>query len=272
MNWQSTEVAERGHKRWKRPGLSVAVCAAWWLALGPASVAGSWVEYREVGPFRLYAQFPLSKTGSLITDLRRLPDDLWQALRLPPSEEAIEVYLFRARSAYNRYVAANMPDAPQRRALFVRRPGLRRVLAYRNSQMETDVRHECTHALLHAALPMVPLWLDEGLATYFEVAPTERFRANPASRRALWDMRLGRMPSLARLEKVSNVGAFAAADYRAAWAWVHFMIHGPPEAQEALKTFLADIRARQPPGSLHARLRRGLPDADRRFEEHVRSQ
>ena len=35
-------------------------------------------------------------------------------------------------------------------------------------QFEADLRHECTHALLHAALPYVPLWLDEGLASLYE--------------------------------------------------------------------------------------------------------
>ena len=31
--------------------------------------------------------------------------------------------------------------------------------SYRGKDFETDVRHECTHALLNASLPMVPLWL-----------------------------------------------------------------------------------------------------------------
>ena len=32
-----------------------------------------------------------------------------------------------------------------------------------------DLRHEMTHAYLHAVVPNVPLWLDEGLAKYFEL-------------------------------------------------------------------------------------------------------
>jgi len=122
--------------------------------------------------------------------------------------------------------------------------------------------------LLHAALPMVPLWLDEGLATYFEVAPGDRFRGHRARRGAIWDMRLGRMEGLGDLEKVSSVASFTAGDYRASWAWVHFMIHGPPEARDTLIAYLADIRARQPPGSLHVRLRHEIRDLVRRFEKH----
>ena len=48
-----------------------------------------------------------------------------------------------------------------------RGPG--KVFAYKSKALPVDVRHEGTHGLLHAALPMVPLWLDEGLAEYFEV-------------------------------------------------------------------------------------------------------
>jgi hypothetical protein len=221
----------------------------------------------------VYAEFPLREMETLLNDLHRLPDDLWQALRLPPSEEVVEVYLFGTRNSYERYIAANAPDAPrQRRALFVRRSGSSRVFAYRSRHMEIDVRHECTHALLHATLPMVPLWLDEGLATYFEVAPDTRARGNPSLQRAVWDVRLGRMASLTSLEKLASVGSFSAEDYRAALAWVHFMLHGPQEAHAELIAFLADIRARQPPGSLYARLQQRLPNLDSRFAEHIRSQ
>jgi hypothetical protein len=55
------------------------------------------------------------------------------------------------------------------------------VFAYRGEDFETDLRHECTHALLNAALPVVPLWLDEGLAEYFEVLPQSAIARKPAS-------------------------------------------------------------------------------------------
>ena len=38
------------------------------------------------------------------------------------------------------------------------------------------------------------------------------------------------------------------SDYRAAWAWVHFMLHGPVEARDELVRFLADIRLGTPLG------------------------
>ena len=52
-------------------------------------------------------------------------------------------------------------------------------MAYRNPEFGNDLRHECTHALLHAVLPAVPLWLDEGLAKYFEVQRASRAYGHP---------------------------------------------------------------------------------------------
>ena len=40
--------------------------------------------------------------------------------------------------------------------------------------LRTDLRHELTHALLHGVLKDVPLWLDEGLAGFFELPPDAR--------------------------------------------------------------------------------------------------
>ena len=58
---------------------------------------------------------------------------------------------------------------PYRPALFILEGGSPGVYTYRKPDLDIDVRHECTHALLHSALPVVPLWLDEGIAKYFEV-------------------------------------------------------------------------------------------------------
>ena len=43
------------------------------------------------------------------------------------------------------------------------------VYTYWGNRIQQDLRHELTHAILHSVLKDVPLWLDEGLAEYFEV-------------------------------------------------------------------------------------------------------
>jgi hypothetical protein len=62
-----------------------------------------------------------------------------------------------------------------------------------------------------------------------------------------------------------------AVEYRQAWAWVHFMMNGPAEANAELIAYLDSIRAYSPPGVLSQRLQQRIPDLDARFLEHFRS-
>ena len=113
------------------------------------------------------------------------------------------------------------------------------MFAYQGEQFEIDLRHECTHALLHAALPQVPLWLDEGLAVYFQLPARQRAYDNPHLGPVAQDARRGRVPSLEALEKAGGMADMGLAEYRGSWAWVHFMLHGPAAAHEELIAYLA---------------------------------
>jgi hypothetical protein len=144
------------------------------------------------------------------------------------------------------------------------------VFAFQGTDFEIDVRHECTHALLHTWLPQVPLWLDEGLAEYFEVARDKRVVQNPHHRAIEAAMGLGQLPRLEELELLQNFDDMGRPEYRDAWAWVHFMLHGPREAQDELVRYLDELHAGSNPGKLSERLRRRLPDLNRRIAEHFR--
>ena len=93
-----------------------------------------------------------------------------RALAVRPAVEPIEMYLFSDQRGFRRFVARYFPQAPERRALYIKGNGPGIVLAYYSNQFDVDLRHECTHALIHASLPMMPLWLDEGLAMFAEGA------------------------------------------------------------------------------------------------------
>ena len=146
-----------------------------------------------------------------------------------------------------------------------------KIYAYKSKDLAVDVRHECTHGLLHCVLPMVPLWLDEGLAEYFEVPEEQRAFANGHLKWTRLDGRIGRVPKLVQLEAKRDVSEMSGTDYRHAWAWCHFMLHGPPEARAELVDFLADIRAGTPPGKLSDRLERRLPGLDKRLAQHFKN-
>ena len=229
-----------------------------------------WADTRASGPFICRADFALEPVEKLIDDLARLQTDLVECLGIRPAAEQIELYLFHDQRTYKKYLRQYLPDVPYHRALYLKKGGPGIVLAYVSPQLEVDLRHECTHALLHSALPMVPLWLDEGLAEYFEVAPERRVYDNPYLSTVRWNARLGMLPKLEKLESEGGVSDMSGADYRNAWAWTHFILHGSPEAHEELAAFLKDIGASTPPGLLSQRLRRRLGDVDRKVAAHFR--
>ena len=259
-----------GPHRSLRTLLFVAMALTWLTARPQATLASNWIDQRESGPFLCRAEFPLNHIDGLLRDLARLQDDLVRCLGVPPAEEPIELYFFRDKWSYSAYLKKHLPRVPYRRALYVKQDGPGRVYSYRSSEFETDVRHECTHALLHSVLPVVPLWLDEGLAEYFEVPEKQRAYGNPHMDSLMWNLRLGIAPNLEKLEKLGEVSDMSNSQYRDAWAWVHFMFHGPREAHAELGRFLQDFRDNAPPGLLSQRLERRVPGARQQLAAHFK--
>ncbi len=131
--------------------------------------------------------------------------------------------------------------------------------------------HERVRDELHAVLPVVPLWLDEGLAEYFEIPPGERAFDCPHLQSARWGVRMGIVPSLDKMERLRDLSEMGEGEYRAAWAWTHFILHGCRPAHDELIRFLADIHAHALPGSFVGRLRQRIPDLEEQFASHFRA-
>ena len=246
-------------------------CAAVLLSCMPGDVSAAWVDQQSFGPLACYAEFPLSEIQPLLAQLRQLQADLVGALGIRAAEEPIEVYLFRSKGTYDQFLSRNFPKVTYRRALYIKDRGPGQVFAYRGPHFDVDLRHESTHALLHGALPMVPLWLDEGLAAYFENPPEKRAFDSPQWDGVRWSLRLGGVQRLETLEKKRRVEDMERADYRSAWAWVHFMLHGSPDAQDELVRFMADLQSGGPPGLLSQRLRQRLGNPTEQLAGHFRS-
>jgi len=233
--------------------------------------AVAWPDEYQAGQFLCHADVSLAAYKPLLDTLPALEPEIIQLLGLQPSRDWIHIFLFRHKSTYYGYVKQYFPEAPARKALFIKERGLGMVFACLGDEFEVDLRHECAHALLNAALPVTPLWLDEGLAEYFEVPADQRASGNPHQKYVRWSAYLGQTARLEDLEQIREVSQMTRSRYRQAWAWAHFMIHGPPEAREELQRFLADLQALTPPGLLSRRLRSRLPDLDARFADHCRS-
>ena len=260
-------------KRWQKQLIvsAVVLTATWFIRTAElCHAADGWADQRVAGPFVCRATFRLDDYVGLFDELARLQHELVRVLGIEPTREPIELYLFHDKSTYRRFLRRQFPNVPYRQALFVKNGGPGRVFAHLHREFEIDLRHECTHALLHASLPMVPLWLDEGLAEYFEMPEVERASGHAHLAALRWNMRLGMIPSLESLEAKRSLSEMGGQEYRSSWAWVHYMLHGPSEAHRELVGFLADIGAGTPPGKLSARLEQKIPGAQRQLVQHFK--
>ncbi len=259
----------RGLTRRKFLAIGGALAATHWLANQAACQAAPlWADHRTHGPFQCQATFPLDKFSPLFEELSSLELELQRTLAVPPARKNIDVYLFDDETSYREALNQLYPRVPYRRALYVQRGGQGSVYAHWQPELPVDLRHECTHALLHTNLAMVPLWLDEGLAEYFEMVAPQRAFQHPHLSKLRWNLRFGMIRDVESLETCHELSDMGGVEYRFAWAWVHFMLHGPLPAHRALVHYLKDIRQNNPPGQLSERLRMAMPDLEQQFVQH----
>ncbi|NND97127.1 MAG: DUF1570 domain-containing protein [Pirellulaceae bacterium] len=230
-----------------------------------------WPDQLDTGPYRIHADFKLAKVPGLVNQLVKLETDVSTALQIGTPNERIELYLFQEKRSYQQYVSKYFPTVPTRQALYIKKNGPGMVFAYLSDDFLVDLRHETTHALLHANLPLVPLWLDEGLAEYFEVAAQDRVHGHRHLRAAKWKQRLGRLRRMEKLEAIGHISKMGKAEYEEAWSWVHFMLHGDALARNELLAYLADIKNLNPPGRLSRRLSSHVANLQNEYRAHVRS-
>jgi hypothetical protein len=207
----------------------------------------------------------------LVSEMDKLQEDVETLLAITASDEPIQVNLFKSSSTYRQHLAQRVPEAAGRPALFVKGADMSRVYVYKRRGYSTDVRHECTHAVLHNALPFVPLWLDEGFAEYFEVAGTSRASGSPYLRSIKRSILFGWKPNLERLEAMSDLSQMGTEEYRESWAWVHYMLHGPVEVRQVLSDYLYDLQQGDTEARLSERLRLVDPQIDRRLVAHLKN-
>ena len=216
------------------------------------------------------SDFAVSEGDPRIEELRELRLEVRDVLHLPPQQRPVVVYLFEDEDRYTRYMQAAFPSLPKRRAFFIGTPGELSVYAFWGEQVREDLRHEYTHGLLHASLEQVPLWLDEGLAEYFEVADGGPARISSDHSSHLAEMiAQGWRPNLKRLEQLEDVAEMQNADYREAWAWVHFLLNESDSGEDVLLSYLEDLQSPLSPPSLVDRIEREFPSAGERLTAYI---
>jgi hypothetical protein len=246
---------------------------------GPARAETASLPSRNsfrIAPYIFISDFEIPRDQPEFTELAQLRDQVYKELLLPPGTAEVRVYLFDTRERYERYMKDRYPDLPERRAFFVAQPrsigGAEDLLVYTywGKRIRQDLRHELTHALLHSVIREVPLWLDEGLAEYFELPPEQK----GVNKMHVEILRRGLVsgaykPDLARLERMKQVDEMNPAEYREAWAWVHLMLNSKPEARTALLSYLQQLRGTRHPGMIGPKLEKVFAELDKALADHL---
>ncbi len=148
------------------------------------------------------------------------------------------------------------PRFPIRRAFFVESDTRLAVYAHWGDRVAEDLRHEVAHGYLHSVVQNLPLWLDEGLAEYFEVPRGNRGLNRPHVDELVTLLKQGRwQPNIRRLEGLKTPAEMTQIDYAESWAWVHWLLETEPARRELLQNYLAQLRrdGATPPLSLFIR-------------------
>jgi len=249
----------------------LAVCLAILLAFAGCRGAGQSTtglpQKHSVRAEQLLVQsdVKLPKGHPLLVDLEHLRRDISTTLDLPVQEQLVTVYLFGDETRYAHYLHTTYPNLPPRRAYFVGTAHELAVYTFWGEKIQEDLRHEYTHGVLHACLKDVPLWLDEGLAEYFEVTEPPLGMNRDYVTRISTSLDNGWRPDLDRLEQLDSVSQMQKVDYFEAWTWVHFLLHESDDTKMVLLEYLHELRDNPRPGRLTDRLRSVVPHADERF-------
>ncbi len=219
----------------------------------------------------VHSDFPLTEEEHrLIDELAAHREWLTAKLRLAATEVPIHVYLFADEGAYYDFLALRFPGFPSRRAIFVETDAELSVYAHWGDHVAEDLRHEVSHGYLHAAVPNLPLWLDEGLAEYFEVG-SARQGMNRLHVEFLHQQHAAGewRPDLTHLEQLASAADMTQADYAEAWAWVHFLLESEDDKTNVLTDYLADLQQGGAGARLSTRLRKRLAGPELALAEHI---
>ncbi|MGN6136077.1 MAG: DUF1570 domain-containing protein [Aureliella sp.] len=228
--------------------------------LAAAEPTGRWPFEVTAGHFRIHADFEISAKTDLLSELERLGGDVAGLLQVELPHAPVHVVIFGTADEYRRYMGHYYPNLPQRRALFIQQRGAGMLFAHRHPDLATDLRHETVHAILNDRSDPLPLWLDEGLAEYFEVPARERWSGH--SHLLAIQALEGRAPAagLESLEGLGEVALMSAEHYRDAWAWIHFLLHRRMSTRRILVQHLERLRSGEPAPPLSRTVAGQIPD------------
>jgi len=218
----------------------------------------------------VYSDFKLPENHRLLRDLELLRTDVTGQLAVPVSDEQVQIYVFKTPKRYRKFLREHFPDFPDRRAFFVETDTRLNVYSYWGDRIAEDLRHEVCHGYLHAVIPEIPLWLDEGLAEYFECSPGDGGLNEMHLKQLLDAENDGEwQPDLAYLEQLENIRDMHQIEYAEAWLWAHFFLRTTPTRKQILQDYLTQCRS-HPARSFSKGFLKIEPDAEKNLIAHLK--
>jgi hypothetical protein len=215
----------------------------------------------QVDQLVIYSDFAVAADHRLLVEIARQREEVCKKLDLPDSTEPVRVYLFESAERYRHFINLYYPQLPARRAFFMQTDTRLVVYAHWGDRVAEDLRHEVTHGYLHAVVPQIPLWLDEGIAENFETPPADRGLNRPHVDLLVKLLDSGWHPDLVRLERLTQLEELTQVEYAESWAWTHWLLETTPERRDVLAGYLRALRQAEggpPVEPLSTRLRRSL--------------
>ena len=144
------------------------------------------------------------------------------------------------------------------------------MFAFWGARVGEDLRHEVTHGYLHSVVPNIPLWLDEGIAEYFEVARGQQgvngahiHHLSSEFNRGDWQ------PDLTQLETLTSASQLTQTQYAESWLWVHFLLSGDDESRSIIREALSELREHGVAEPIQPKVRIRIPDYETQLKLHL---
>ncbi|MDA7949975.1 MAG: DUF1570 domain-containing protein [Pirellulaceae bacterium] len=214
---------------------------------GQAKTSFSWPVEKRMGIYRLHATFSLPELPEVEQELLSLEKELTEKLEIPFIKKDIHIYLFAYQSSYEAYLKEHFGELPYRRAMYVQGKNTSMVFVYYHPELITDLRHEATHAWLNNSFDSLPLWLDEGLAEYFEAPSAQGRQTKESELSDLFKKASPAATSLNYLKAKANLSDMVHDDYLLAYGWARFVLN-EPSLLKSLKNYLKGRLATNPVG------------------------
>lgn len=230
--------------------------------------AQNWVVSEQRGGLLFFSEAAIN-VDSISNELKALRKELSNVVSVESANTPVELIIFRSHSSYQKYLKSSLPDALQRRAIFYRRGDTFQIYSWNHRELIKDLRHEYTHALLHQVLPYVPLWVDEGLAEYFEDRPGTRLKSSRFAS-VKWKARTGWKPSLTGLERIPSASRMSQQNYMDSWAWVAYLLNDSPDSFTTFRAYLNAISIGEAPGAFSEYVAQRAPAIPNRVGSYFR--